>query len=321
MFASLPDQRSYFNKPARVEAIDRAFDRFLAFKDFACIHWLQKELTMAARNGPQKFGMPVVGYGGKKTCTTLLLQAGVDIWPGGNLLTAASGSTAKDFLEHEEDDGQDFHLQTTVTHIPSMPDPGNDACDDDRIWWFQLVAKETLEEKNNFNAAGNATAVVATLVATASFIGPLTPPLGYGSDASSMWTLDRVQLASLPVRVFMASNSLSFYLAIASIMLAIMPSLPMPQEGLREELHRSQRTVALAISVLLLSIWGLLVSFTSGLIAVLPQHHYWSFTFYPTFAGGIICSAVLFFFFLRLLRLVFNKNARIKSIYHLFGIL
>ena len=242
MFATLPHQRCPDGKSDSVRAIDEVFDRFLAFSDFASVFWLQQELTTAASKGPQKLGMPVPGYGGKKMCATLLLQAGVDIWPSGNFLKAAKVYSLE---EDSTRDGEDFHVTNTFTHIPTMPDPGNDASDDARIWWFELVAKETLEAKNNFNAAGNATAVVAALVATASFIGPLTPPLGYGSDASSSWTLDRVQMANLPVRVFMASNSLSFYMAIASIMLAIMPSLPMPQEGLREELRRGERTVAL----------------------------------------------------------------------------
>jgi hypothetical protein len=267
-----------------MKVVDVTLSRFLCFSDVASIHWLEQKLIRLER---PKQG----GYGAKQGCINLLLQSGADIW------------------ETDSIDG-------------NIADPGMNATDEAQLWWYEKFATETREAKSNFNAAGNATAVVAALVATASFVGPLQPPLGYGSDATNVLTFDLVQATKLSMKFFTVSNSLSFYLAIASIMLAIMPSLPMPREGLRDELERSRRTVVLAISTLLLSIISILISFASSSIAVTP--HYFSLprkglTFYPILLGGSICLVVIFFFFLRLLRLVFTSNLKIKRFYQTYG--
>jgi hypothetical protein len=98
-------------------------------------------------------------YSVKQACANLLLQAGVDI-----LATKA--------FEH-------------------MADPGAWAPDKAQMWWCELVSKETLNIKNDLNAAGTGTAVVATLVATASFVGPLQPPLNYAAMSSGTATTDQ----------------------------------------------------------------------------------------------------------------------------------
>jgi len=97
----------------------------------------------------------------------------------------------------------------------------------------RICCKRNFQHKNDLNAVGTGTAVVATLVATASFVGPLQPPLNYLAMSSGIATLDvGVQVTEFLIKVFLVNNSLSFYLAITSIMLAIMPSLPTPKEGL-----------------------------------------------------------------------------------------
>jgi hypothetical protein len=58
-----------------------------------------------------------------------------------------------------------------------MADPGAWAPNEVRIWWYKLVAKETLNIKTNLNATRTGIVVVATLVAMASFVDPLQPPL------------------------------------------------------------------------------------------------------------------------------------------------
>jgi len=126
----------------------------------------------------------------RRACANLLLQTGADI-----LTTDKNGH---------------------------MTDPGVDwACNETRIWWCELVAKETSNIKNDLNAAGTGTAVVATLVVTASFVGPLQPPLNYLTMSSGTTTLDvGVQVTEFLIKIFLVSNSLSFYLGITSTMLA-----------------------------------------------------------------------------------------------------
>jgi hypothetical protein len=77
-----------------------------------------------------------------------------------------------------------------------------------------------------------------------------------------------VQVIELMIKVFLMSNGLSFYLVMTSIMLAIMPSLPIPKEGLVfgpcDDLKQSQRTISIAIGMLLASIISVLISFAAS---------------------------------------------------------
>lgn len=224
-------------------------------------------------------------YLGRQACITMLLQAGVDIW--------------------EKDDRGRF------------AEPGEEAPIEVQLWWHGKMAQETSEAKKSLNDAANAIAVVAALVATASFVGPLQPPLGYGGDSMG----SGVQDTHLSIRVFMVSNGLSFYLTIASIMFAVVPSLPMPQEGIYAEWQRTRRTVAMAIFFLLMSVLGVLISFGAASNSVVSKDYSWQhngLSFYPTLVGGFICIVAISLFFLRLLRLVFNKNAKIRYLYKKF---
>ncbi|KAG0621805.1 hypothetical protein M758_3G050000 [Ceratodon purpureus] len=76
------------------------------------------------------------------SCINLLLQAGIDIWTP--------------------------HCETG-----ELPNPGPTANDQVRQWWYDKVVTEVVTQKTSINNASNATSVIATLVATASFIGPL----------------------------------------------------------------------------------------------------------------------------------------------------
>ena len=191
-------------------------------------------------------------YEEREACISVLVQAGVDVW--------------------QEDENGNF------------PDPGISASGIYQLSWQKMVASETLEAKRSLNEAGNAISVVAALVATASYVGPLQPPLGYADDF--------VQTSNLSIRIFMVTTSLSFYLAIASIMFAVVPSLPMPQEGIYEEWQRTRKTIAIAISLLLMSVLGVLISFTAASNAVVSKEYSWrhrGLTFYPAVVAGLVC--------------------------------
>ena len=217
-------------------------------------------------------------YKGREACISILVQAGVDVW--------------------EKDDGNNF------------PKPGRSASDENHLSWQNMVEKETLEAKKSLNEAGNAISVVATLVATASYMGPLQPPLGYADDF--------VQTSNLSIRIFMVTNSVSFYLAIASIMFAVVPSLPMPQEGIYEEWQRTRQTIGIAISLLLMSVLGVLISFIAACNAVVSEEYSWrhgGLTFYPAVVACLVCLIGIMWFFIRLLRLIFPKSVMIRQLY------
>jgi len=176
------------------------FDDWLHCNDFISIELLEKKLqeqdleedSVIANKDRTKYCAPNIkrNDSARRACANLLLQTGADI-----LTTDKNGH---------------------------MTDPGVDwACNETRIWWCELVAKETSNIKNDLNAAGTGTAVVATLVVTASFVGPLQPPLNYLTMSSGTTTLDvGVQVTEFLIKIFLVSNSLSFYLGITSTMLA-----------------------------------------------------------------------------------------------------
>ncbi|CAK9870366.1 unnamed protein product [Sphagnum jensenii] len=281
----------------------RTFDGWLHCNDFISIELLEKKLgekdpeedsaiANTKKSSLNSYGVPDRNqYSAKQACANLLLQAGADI--------------------------------LATDKISRMADPGARAPNEAKIWWYELVAKETLNIKNDLNAAGTGTAVVATLVATASFVGPLQPPLNYVGMSSGTTTVDvGVQVTEALIKVFLVSNSLSFYLAITSIMLAIMPSLPIPKEGLVsgpcDDLKRSRRTISIAIGMLLASIISVLISFAASSLAVLPLQHR-GLMAYSTSIGGLICCIGIFFFFLRFLRLICPQNTFIKKLYQKIG--
>jgi hypothetical protein len=278
----------------------RSFDVGVHCNDFISIELLEKKLgekdlkgdsAIANTNKTTDLMCNMNQYSVKQVCANLLLQAGADIL-----------STDK----HK-----------------CMADPGPSAPNEARIWWYELVAKETLNIKNDLNAAGTATAIVATLVATASFVGPLQPPLNYVAMSSGTATVDfGVQVTEILIKVFLVSNGLSFYLAITSIMLAIMPSLPIPKEGLVfgpcDDIKRSRRTISIAIGMLLASIISVLISFAASSLVVIPLQHR-GLMAYSTSIGGLICCIGIFSFFLRFLRLICPRNTFIKKLYQRIG--
>lgn len=215
-------------------------------------------------------------------CVTLLLQAGCDIFqankykqvpqPQGSL-----GSNAK-FL----------------------------------LWWYDKQAKEFATIQNNLKTAANAILVTATLVATASYVGPLQPPLGYVGDPN------HIQYENIWVRIFIFCDTLSFHLAITAITFSLIPSLPLPQQAMIDELNRTRGMVTLAVAVLFPSIVCVLVAFISSSLAVINANLATStgghLTIAATAIGGPLFLGGFVLFFIRLLGIWFPRNSWIRYI-------
>ncbi|KAG0588739.1 hypothetical protein KC19_2G265600 [Ceratodon purpureus] len=212
----------------------------------------------------------------EKSCINLLLQAGIDIW-------------------------------TPHPRTKQFPTPGPLADDDANTWWYDKVVKEVVDAKTSVSYAANATSVVAALVATASFIGPFQPPLGYSS-------LDGyIQSDRSPAQVYLVCNSLSFFFSVASILMALLPAIPMPKESLYDELLRSQRCLKASAFMLLVSIMCVLISFSSASIAVVSSDWYQKQIVVASIVfGGAVCIVVLMVYIIRLLRMLFHRNAGIR---------
>ncbi|CAM6063128.1 unnamed protein product [Sphagnum tenellum] len=125
-------------------------NHFLTFYNYVNVYGLE-QMGVEKReigNMENRNDLTSPRYGGKKACANLLLQAGANIW---------------------QRDG-DRQL---------MADPGKDAPDEDRHWWYEKLAKKTSDAKIKLNTGGTATAVVAALIASASFSSHLSPPISY----------------------------------------------------------------------------------------------------------------------------------------------
>ena len=239
------------------------------FKDKKIIHIVDHFLNMEDFPGIVSCGKAQgeyaksTSYKEREACINMLVQAGVNMW--------------------KKDNNGNNH------------DHGISACGENRLSWQNMVERLTLEAKKSLNEAGNAISVVAALVATASYVGPLQPPLGYADDF--------VQMSNLSIRIFMVTNSVSFYLAIASIMFVVVSTLPIvPQEGIFKALRRIQKSIWIATCLLLMSVLGVLISFTAASNAVVSKEYSWrheGLTFYPVVVGGLVCLIGIICFFIR----------------------
>ncbi|KAG6555153.1 hypothetical protein Mapa_003191 [Marchantia paleacea] len=219
------------------------------------------------------------GESRRQGCINLLLQAGIDIWK-----TNKAGNIA---------------------------DPGMRASPEACSWWYEKLARETLETKQSLNAAANAVSVTAALVATASYVGPLQPPLGYVQNSDGTAAL-QIQVEYLSIRIFIVCDTVAFYVALCAIMLSLIPSLPMPHESMLDELVSTRRSVTLAVAFLILSIISIIFAFASASMAVIPNDHKsWNhrgLTMGPIVVGTFFCVLIMYMVCLRLIRLVLHKN-------------
>ncbi|KAG0599583.1 hypothetical protein M758_12G163200 [Ceratodon purpureus] len=221
---------------------------------------------------------------GRKGCILMLLQAGVDL-----------GQSDKD------------------NKVPSIG-PTIDATY--QSWWYDTVVKDSTDKRNAYSQAGNALSVVGTLVAATSYIGPLQPPLSY--DTSDSGSIGFVKTTEPLIKAFMVSTSVAFYFAMASVMFAVVSSLPMPQEGVMGELKRAKHVVSFSLCLLLIAIGSIIVSFaTASIVAIQNEHSFHStdLLFVPSIIGWFFCFLGIGGFFIRVARLIFYKDPIIRRFY------
>ncbi|CAM6089335.1 unnamed protein product [Calypogeia fissa] len=216
----------------------------------------------------------------RQGCINLLLQAGCDIFK--------------------------------INKKKQIPYPTGSLKDKDFLsWWYKTQKEEFTTAQNNLNFATNAIAITATLVATASYVGPLQPPQGYDSN--------HIQYANAWVSIFIVCDTLSFYLAIVAIILSLISALPMPEQAKMEELQRTRGMVTLAVGILLPSIFFVFLAFASSSISVMSANITSEIggilTIVTTIIGAVLCFLAFILFVIRLLAFVFPRNSRIRCIY------
>ncbi|KAL2610414.1 hypothetical protein R1flu_028987 [Riccia fluitans] len=211
-------------------------------------------------------------------------------------------------LESNKDDQNylEFQREQTIDHLVqagmdmwkvniwgNSPNPGPWASPEAKSRWNKRMEIRTLEVQARLNSAGGAISVTGALVAAASYVGPLQPPLGYDG------TSDLLQTMHLPVRIFIVCNTLSFYLAISSITLALIPSLP-GQGGAMvshaTELQKIQTALMIASLFLFLSILNVVMAFAAASIAVISVSESWTYgglTLSTAAVGALVCLPVM----------------------------
>ncbi|KAL3678491.1 hypothetical protein R1sor_021447 [Riccia sorocarpa] len=217
-------------------------------------------------------------------CVNLLIQEGLDVWEPNKL--------------------------------GRIPDPGQDASPEYSLWWYEKLTLDTLGQKTSFSSAAAAISVTASLVATASYVGPLQPPLGYSLEDVDQ--IAKIQAEVLPVRVFFMCNTIAFYLAIAAVVFSLTPSLPMPHESTREELNRMRKRVTSALVLLILSLVAILSAFASASIVVIPNKNRWNqgwLAASSVIIGSVGCLVALVFSGIRAISLLCHNNSAVGRLY------
>lgn len=184
------------------------------------------------------------GHSGRKLCVNMLLQAGVELWE--------------------------------VDNEGRLTNPEPRICDEDFLeWWQEQIAKEILNTRNSLCQVGNAISVMGALIATASYVGPLQPPLGYGSNPSIPPTFHNNLYARYWDKLvisFLFTNSMSFYFAIASLVLSFVPSLPRVQGPFSKELEIKREFLVSSRHILCLAVVCFVMSYGAALMAVVPRN-------------------------------------------------
>jgi ankyrin repeat protein/membrane associated rhomboid family serine protease len=163
------------------------------------------------------------------------------------------------------------------------------------------LVEKSYRDREVFINAVNALLVGAALIATVTFAGWLTPPLGltpYVAPEPSPATSPHY--ISLPhptsVKVFWVSNSLSFFLAIATVLICAFAAMPSLKHTYIREAVKSLRTTLIVASMFFLfSVFFVLGAFASAGFAVLPSPHLnYKLSMKLTVAiGGFFCSCCL----------------------------
>lgn len=182
-------------------------------------------------------------------------------------------------------------------------------------WWSKKQTAEFGAIQDSLNAAANIISVTAALVATASFVGPLQPPLGYGSKDST----NQIQYDNFWVATFILCDSISFYLAIAAIIISLVPSLPMPQQSILSQIKSTRTVYTLGVALVFPSIIFVLLAFVSSTMAVVSVNITSAIGGKLTIASLVICGPLIlvasFVFYIRLLGMVYPRNTWIKYMY------
>lgn len=187
-----------------------------------------------------------------------------------------------------------------------------------RQWWYEKFTKQTQEQLQNIFVTANAVSITAALVATTSFAGPLQPPLGFAQDVHPDWLNGYGQFSHPTIEAFFFCDNLTFYFSMTSIILILIPYLPVTNEGILREIHVAKKSVQAAVVVLFISIVFLIAAFFCAALSIVPKDRwkYKSLTALTIGTGGMVCVAVLSLFCLRLLRVVKVENAFVVNAYN-----
>jgi hypothetical protein len=170
-----------------------------------------------------------------------------------------------------------------------------------------LERKEVVKQEENLYRdrqvhvdAANAILVGAALIAGVTFAGLLQPPLGYsaffgsasievGAPSPSGIYPSFVSVAGHPImQIFWFFNSMSFYFAIATLMVGASAARPPPHGIFIGEVVRSLRaSLSLAYILLMISIGCVTGAFTSAGFLVLPPIREYMINMGVTFGIGV----------------------------------
>ncbi|KAG0623766.1 hypothetical protein M758_3G200200 [Ceratodon purpureus] len=184
-------------------------------------------------------------------------------------------------------------------------------------------------DRQVFVDAANAILVGSALIATVTYNGWITPPLGYITYYGSQWELPEpappytfpqyVGIEQYPsIRAFWIFNSLSFFFSMASVIASAEGILPVQGKFIKEAVQDARRAVAYASSLLVIAVVFTLGSFCSCGFAVLPPIKKWeNYMTITICCGGIVTLAFTVRFILPVTRMIkpqYNTQLQIAKL-------
>ncbi|KAH9572945.1 hypothetical protein CY35_02G178700 [Sphagnum magellanicum] len=161
--------------------------------------------------------------------------------------------------------------------------------------------KRLYTERKEYVAAANTILVVAALIATVTFAGWLTPPLGYspffgsasldaGAPTPSGMYPSFISVEGHPtIKIFWVFNSLSFFYAISALLVGVSVARPSKKEiAIRKVMLSLQLKLILAYNCLIMSVVFAMGGFICAGFVVLPPIHSYTVAMAVTVGIGMI---------------------------------
>ena len=228
-------------------------------------------------------------------------------------------------------------LKSTLIQLTIEDNRGRTAIDlasECKSWdVFDVLRLKITDEVTNYNDpyyrdrqasvdASNAILVGAALIASVTYAAWLQPPLGYSTDYNEQFSnslpappISNPQYATFDhhpaLHWFWVFNSLSFFLAIATVMLGARSVIPSFRVSVKQEVAELRNNLLITSTLLALSMCYVMLAFSiAGIVVVPPAFKFRAYMYFTILIGGIVSVVFLCRLWQRILFTVYEPLER-----------